>query len=116
MSEREEEFQTIPLEVKNQSSIFDGLKRFTTGEEISGFKCEACNQNADITRMTAISKMPNYLFLHLQRLVFDMEEMQNVKINSRIEFPNQLNLKPYTKGEVFKEKKEKLENARKDEL
>jgi ubiquitin C-terminal hydrolase len=116
MSEQQEEFQTITLEVRNQASIFDGLKRFTTAEEISGFRCSACNQAVDITRQTVINKQPNYLFLHLQRLVFDFETLQNTKINTKVSFPNILNIKPYTKGEIFKDKKDLLERAKREAL
>lgn len=100
--------------MRNQSSIFDSLKRFTTAEEIAGFRCESCKQSVDITRRTVINKLPNYLFLHLQRLVFDFDTFQNTKINTRLEFPKLLNIKPYTKQEVFKEQKELLEKARRD--
>jgi Ubiquitin carboxyl-terminal hydrolase len=61
-----------------------------------------------------INKLPNYLFLHLQRLVFDFDTLQNAKINTRVEFPNILNVKAYTKGEIFKDKKDLLEKAKRD--
>lgn len=114
MSEQQEEFQTITLEVKNQASIYDGLKRFASAEEIAGFRCEACKQQVDITRRTVINKPPNYLFLHLQRLVFDFDTLQNTKINTRVEFPSVLNIKPFTKQEVFKEQKQLLEQANRE--
>jgi len=47
-------------------------------------------------------KLPNYLFIHLNRIVFDMDTYGNKKLNSRLEFPNVLNVKPFTVGDVLK--------------
>ena len=48
-----------------------------------------------------IQKLPNTLFLHLQRIVFDMDTFLNKKLNNRIEFPNVLNVKQFMKSEVL---------------
>ena len=40
--------------------------------------------------------MPNVLIIHLQRIAFNMETFQNEKINSYCEFPNLLDLSPYS--------------------
>lgn len=41
------------------------------------------------------------LILHLQRLVFNFETFQNDKLNSFLEFPNTLDLKPYSYYDVM---------------
>lgn len=99
--------------MKNQRSIFDGLKRLTTGETINDYQCNACNKREDVERKTVLHKLPNMLIVHLQRIIFDMDTFMNKKLNSRIEFPNVLNLKPYMMDEVLKEDKEVLKKARK---
>jgi hypothetical protein len=48
----------------------------------------------------------------LQRITFDFEVFRNVKYNDKIEFPNVLDLKPFSTDEVLKsndlaDKKEK---------
>lgn len=44
------------------------------------------------------------LFVHLQRIVFSFDTFANEKINTKLEFPQILNLKPYTiKGVAEKE-------------
>lgn len=35
------------------------------------------------------------LILHLQRIIFDMDALKNVKLNERIEFPEKLNMKAF---------------------
>ena len=45
---------------------------------------------------------PNVLILHLQRLTFDIETCQNVKLNDKMEFSNVLNLKPYSYHEIMR--------------
>jgi ubiquitin carboxyl-terminal hydrolase 34 len=40
-------------------------------------------------------QMPNVLILHLQRIVFNLDTLANEKINSRVEFPTELNLSQY---------------------
>ncbi len=95
----------MSLEVKNMKSIYDGLRKVILGEIINDYKCEECNQKVDIVRKTAIEQLPNMLIVHLQRLYFDMDTFQNQKLNSRVEFPNVLNMKPFMINEVLKKKK-----------
>lgn len=53
-----------------------------------------------------IGKPPNVLFVHLQRIVFSFDTFLNEKINTKLEFPQILNLRPYTvKGIAEKEGK-----------
>ncbi len=60
-----------------------------------------------------VEKLPNMLIFHLQRIVFDMDSFVNKKLNTRVEFPNVLNMRPYMKDEVLKGDKEKIEKAKK---
>lgn len=73
------------------------------GEIISGYKCSACNQTVDIEKKLAVKRLPNILILHLNRIVFDFDQMINIKLNDRIEFPNVLNMKDYMLSEVMKD-------------
>lgn len=75
------------------------------GEIINDYKCSACKNKVDIEKKTAISKLPNTLFIHLNRIVFDFDKMGNVKLNDRLEFPNLLNLQEFTLSEVLKDLK-----------
>jgi len=47
--------------------------------------------------------------IHLKRIVFDFDTFLNIKINSRLEFPEFLNIESYTKeGIGIKEFEKKL--------
>jgi ubiquitin carboxyl-terminal hydrolase 34 len=39
---------------------------------------------------------PNVLLVHLKRIVFSFDTFNNVKINSKLEFPHILDLRPYS--------------------
>lgn len=49
-----------------------------------------------MTKRTIVASTPNVLFVHLQRIVFSFDTFANEKINTKLEFPKILNLKPYT--------------------
>lgn len=40
----------ISLEVKNQKSIYEALRKFVQGEIIQDFNCEACNKRVDLEK------------------------------------------------------------------
>ena len=87
VSTRSELFYNLSLKVKNVKDIFDSLEDHNTEETISDFLCEKCNQKVEISRRCSLDRLPNVLIIHLQRLIFDLETLQNIKINSRFEFP-----------------------------
>ena len=59
--------------------------------------CEKCDKRVDITKRNLIESVPNILIIHLQRIVFNFDTFANEKINSRLEFPTDVDLYPYTK-------------------
>ena len=106
--QNKEDFYNLSLEVKNQHNVLDGLKKLVTGEIISDYKCEACNQKTDLEKKMTIDKLPNTLIIHLQRITFDFEVMKNVKYNDRLEFPNVLDLKEFSTEEILKKDKKNM--------
>ena len=99
---RFEDFYNISLTVKERKSVEDSLKKAIEGETISDFTCPGCKKKVDITKRTLISQTPNVLVFQLQRIIFDFETFQNSKVNSEFEFPNVLDLTPYTLNHVMK--------------
>lgn len=114
MKQRKEPFYTLQLEVNNQKSIHDGLKKLIQGETINDYNCEDCSNRCDVEKKTVIDKLPNTLLVHLQRLVFDYDQFCNKKLNSRVEFPNVLNMKQFMLDEVLKQEKELTAKMNKD--
>lgn len=93
---REEDFYNLSLPIKNKNTIIESLEKYIEGEEISDYNCEGCKKKNDIIKTGCLSQLPNFLICHLQRIVFDMDTMMNEKINSRLEFGNELSLYPFT--------------------
>ena len=94
--EREELFYNLSLEVKNLKTLHESLEKYISGEIISDYHCEGCDRRVQTTKRSCLSRFPNVLIIHLQRLVFDLDTLQNEKISSRLEFPMDLDLYNYS--------------------
>ncbi len=91
-----EDFYNLSLEVKNHKTLKDSLDKYVSHEKIEDFKCENCKKSVTVIKRNSIAELPNVLIVHLQRILFDYDSLQNNKINSRLEFPYNLNMKSYT--------------------
>jgi ubiquitin carboxyl-terminal hydrolase 34 len=112
--DRIETFYTLSLEVRNMKTIYDSLDKYIMGETIDDYYCDECKKKNSITKRTCIDYLPNVMIVHLQRIVFDLDTLMNQKINSRLEFPHELNLEPYTKeGLEWREKAKKKKEKKK---
>lgn len=96
VKERSESFYPLSLEIKGFKSIDDSFKKYIQGEVISDYQCDSCNQKCDVTKRNFLEKTPNYFIVHLQRMCFNYDKLENEKVNSRWEFPNELNVYDYT--------------------
>jgi hypothetical protein len=47
-------------------------------------------------KRVSFKALPRHLIIHLKRFDFDFENMQQLKINDRLEFPMELDMRPYT--------------------
>ena len=100
VSEREEEFITIELEVKGHSTIAEGFKELIDGSRLEGenqYQLDS-GEKVDAQKRICLGELPQTLIIQLKRFQLDYETMQNIKINSRCEFPTVLDLEPYTKA------------------
>ena len=84
------------LEVKNHKTLIDSLDKYISDERIEDYKCEICKKNVSLVKRNSLAELPNVLIVHLQRILFDYDNLQNNKINSRLDFPRILNLKKYS--------------------
>lgn len=115
-SERFEPFHFISVPVRDRKNLKESLDGWVEGEKVS-YTWES-NKNAEdgddaqtpdgdseaaekVTLEThkriSISKLPEYLIIHLKRFEFDFEKMQQIKLHDRFEFPVELDMHPYTK-------------------
>ena len=86
---------SLGLQVKNRGTLVGSLEGMVAGEIIEEYKCSACNKKVQCERKVALKRLPNTLIVHLQRFDIDFETFRSVKINQRLEFPEQLNLKQF---------------------
>ncbi|CAM9129475.1 unnamed protein product, partial [Discosporangium mesarthrocarpum] len=100
VSEKEEDFFVLSLEVKGKRCITESLQLYVEGEVLDGdnkFHCDPCNKKRATLKRACISHLPNVLILHLKRFEFDFEQMRKVKVNDLCEFPMELDMRPFTK-------------------
>ena len=95
VSNRFEDFYNLTLEVKNLSNLNDSLHKMTMPEKIEDFKCSKCNQKVTINKRTSLCDLPNVLVVQLKRFYMNYEIERTEKINSRFEFPFNINLKEF---------------------
>ena len=91
-----EDFYNLSLGVKGNKSLFESLDKYISGENISGYFCEKCGKKVEVVKRTCLHELPNVLIIHLQRLIFNYDTMMNEKVNSRLEFPKEFSIEPYT--------------------
>lgn len=93
----------ISLQVKNKASIQESLEYFVEGEMLEGdnaYFCEQCDKKVNTLKRCTIKRMPNTLMLVLKRLDFDFDTMQREKINDFCEFPDELDMSPFSQQEL----------------
>jgi ubiquitin carboxyl-terminal hydrolase 34 len=82
--------------VKNSKTLSESFHRFILGELINDYNCDFCKKKVDVSKKTRISKAPQILTLHLQRIVFNLDTFINEKITNKHEFPTEFNLYPFS--------------------
>jgi len=91
--------------VKNKKSVQESLEAFIKGEMLEGdnaYECEQCEKKVDTLKRVCLKKLPNHLILVLKRFEFDYETYNKQKLNDYCEFPNELDLEPYTQQGIRK--------------
>ncbi|PRP88236.1 ubiquitin domain-containing protein [Planoprotostelium fungivorum] len=99
VSERDESYFTLSLDVKGKRSIYESLASYVQGELLEGdnkYHCSQCDKKVDAIKRTCIKKLPDNLIIHAKRFEFDLELMRRIKVNDYFEFPHEVNLEPYT--------------------
>lgn len=98
-SENIEPFITFPVDVKNMSSLEESietiLEPFMMTEE-NQYQTEE-NGKIDAKRTSRILKAPTVLIIQLKRFTYNVETEKSEKINSRFEYPFELDLAPIMK-------------------
>ena len=94
----------LSVEVKNMKTLYDSLDKYIHEEYIDGYDCEGCKKKCRISKRNILTSLPNVLIIHLQRIFYNWEIEHNEKINSRLEFQKEINMKNYTIEHLLNEK------------
>lgn len=90
-----QKFYNLSLGIKQKKTLYESLDGLISKDIINDYQCETCNKKLEVTKRVLLNTLPNILIVHLQRILLNYDTLMNEKINSRLEFPTQLNLKPY---------------------
>ena len=85
---RLEDFYNLSLIVREVKSVYESLQKDVEGETINEYNCDGCNKKVDLSKRTLIAETPNVLIVHLKRLEFNYESMQQEKLNTILKFPH----------------------------
>ncbi len=91
-----EDFYNLSVGVKGFRTLAESLNKYISGDTISDFYCENCQKKVDVVKRTCLHQLPNVLIIHLQRLIYNFDTQTNEKVNSRLEFPREFSIEPYT--------------------
>jgi ubiquitin C-terminal hydrolase len=109
-SSRETEFLTLSLDVKGKTSVKQSFEKLVEGELLDGenmYSCDSCNKKVKAFKRESLKHLPNTLLLVLKRFEFNFETMTKHKLNSYCEFPENLDLRPYSSDSLSEGLEEK---------
>eukprot|EP00028_Trichosphaerium_sp_Am-I-7-wt_P007594 CAMPEP_0168536126 /NCGR_PEP_ID=MMETSP0405-20121227/19289_1 /TAXON_ID=498012 /ORGANISM="Trichosphaerium sp, Strain Am-I-7 wt" /LENGTH=300 /DNA_ID=CAMNT_0008563923 /DNA_START=342 /DNA_END=1241 /DNA_ORIENTATION=+ len=115
--ERKESFITLPVTAK-QPTLEKAFDAFLVPELLKGdnkYMCDPCNSKQDALMGAKIGKLPDVFAIVLQRFEFDFMTMQRVKVNSRVEFPFELDMTPFYNVELSKRANTSQQESREPE-
>jgi len=96
ISEKTDNIVYLSLDIKENKNLKECLNKYIIKEKIEDYHCEKCDQKRIHTKQVLIKNLPNILIIHLQRITFNYETFNMVKINDKVSFEKELNIKDYT--------------------
>ncbi|BBH02872.1 ubiquitin-specific protease 21 [Prunus dulcis] len=90
----------LSLEIEDAETLRRALESFTKIETINDletkFTCENCKEEVSVEKQLVVDQAPPVAAFHLKRFKTDGSHVE--KIEKHVEFPLELDLKPYTSG------------------
>ncbi|KAJ6712066.1 UBIQUITIN CARBOXYL-TERMINAL HYDROLASE 20 [Salix purpurea] len=97
-SDKYEPLIDLSLEIEDADSLQSALESFTMVEKIEDsetkFTCERCKEEVSREKQLMLDQAPSVAALHLKRFKIDGTSVE--KIGKHVQFPLELDLKPYT--------------------
>lgn len=94
---REEDFYDLSMVVKDCPTLMKSFEKYIDTEELKGDNQYQTDKygKQDAVMGTEFLEFPEVLHLHLRRFEFDFRLERMIKINSRFEFPEELDLEEF---------------------
>jgi len=102
---RDEPYLTISLEVKNKTNIKESLDLFIKGDMLEGdnaYYCDRCDKKVDTLKRCCIKQLPNLLIIGLKRFEFEIQTCTRLKLNSKFEYYDDLDMRDYCQESLAK--------------
>lgn len=109
ISERLEPFSAIQCDITGKTTLIESLEAYVSGEIMEGdnkYSCTSCGSYVDAVKRACFKDIPNNLIFHLKRFDYDLMTGQRSKINSRFEFPKEIDMTPYHVDQLRNDKEE----------
>lgn len=90
-----EKIYYLSLDIKECLNLDDCLHKYIKEEIIEDFLCDNCKKKITQKRHLMINTLPNILIIHLQRIAFNYETFEMEKVNSKVEFEQNISLKEF---------------------
>uniref|UniRef100_M4AWU6 Ubiquitin carboxyl-terminal hydrolase 48 n=1 Tax=Xiphophorus maculatus TaxID=8083 RepID=M4AWU6_XIPMA len=91
-------FYELELNIQGHKNLTECITEFLKEEKLDGenrYFCENCQSKQNATRRIRLHSLPPTLNLQLMRFVFDRQTGLKKKLNTFINFPEQLDMEPF---------------------
>jgi len=95
VSNKEEDFFDLQVDVDQNTSITHCLRTFSSTETLctdNKFKCDICSSYQEAQKCMRVKKLPIILALHLKRFKYVEQYNRHIKVSHRVVFPLELRL------------------------
>ena len=83
------------MSTKQINSVYDSLDKYFAQEELDGVNCETCQKPTLHNKGPLISRLPPIISFSLNRIGIDMTTFDRKKINTKFEYPMELDMTKY---------------------
>jgi len=99
---KDETFLDLSLDIEDDVSLIHCFETFCAVETLTGdskYVCDTCMCLQEAHKKVTIKKLPKVLMIHLKRFKYQESTQNYVKLNSKVSFPDKLNLNNFLQNE-----------------
>ncbi len=88
----------ITVPVRDKTGLIDSLDSlYNSSEIISDYKCDECGERVDLKKGSKISQLPVLLNFSLNKMDYDYNTYERIKLTNRFDFPLEIDMRQYVK-------------------